>query len=40
MPRISAAWERIEHGGREVAFCCGGCRRAFEADPERYAVPT
>lgn len=32
------AWERIEHDGRELAFCCSGCRGAFQAAPERYAV--
>jgi YHS domain-containing protein len=32
------AWERIEHDGREFAFCCSGCRGAFQAAPERYAV--
>ncbi len=33
-----AGWARIEHDGREFAFCCSGCRGAFQADPARYAV--
>lgn len=24
--------------GRTHHFCCDGCRSAFEADPDRYAV--
>jgi xanthine dehydrogenase accessory factor len=31
-----AGWARIEHEGRELAFCCSGCRGAFQADPARY----
>ncbi len=27
---------RAEHGGREYVFCGAGCKRKFEADPERY----
>jgi xanthine dehydrogenase accessory factor len=34
-----AAWSRIVHDGRELAFCCSGCRGAFQADPARYALP-
>lgn len=34
-----AGWERIVVDGREVAFCCSGCRRRYEAEPERYALP-
>lgn len=33
-----AGWERIEHDGLEVVFCCEGCRRRFEVDPARYAL--
>ncbi|HZV50228.1 MAG TPA: XdhC family protein [Candidatus Dormibacteraeota bacterium] len=29
--------ERSEAGGREHHFCSAGCRRRFEAEPERYA---
>jgi len=31
-----AGWERIAVEGGEVVFCCAGCRRRFEAEPERY----
>ncbi|MDX6549203.1 MAG: xanthine dehydrogenase accessory factor [Gaiellales bacterium] len=31
-----AGWQRVEHDGVEYAFCCAGCRRRFEADPDRY----
>ncbi len=27
---------RVEHGGRTVRFCCGGCKAKFEGDPEKY----
>jgi P-type Cu+ transporter len=27
---------RTEYDGRRYAFCCGGCREKFLADPERY----
>jgi xanthine dehydrogenase accessory factor len=33
-------WQRIEHDGQEVAFCCSGCRKAFETAPEQYAAST
>ncbi|HEX2164267.1 MAG TPA: heavy metal translocating P-type ATPase [Thermoanaerobaculia bacterium] len=26
----------VEHGGETVSFCSEGCRRKFEAEPERY----
>jgi xanthine dehydrogenase accessory factor len=31
-----AGWQRIAVEGGEGAFCCDGCRRRFEAEPERY----
>ena len=31
-----ADWRRLEHLGREFAFCCAGCMQRFQADPERY----
>ena len=31
-----AGWQRIAVEGGEVVFCCDGCRRRFEAEPERY----
>lgn len=26
----------VDHNGRRVYFCCGGCIRTFKADPEKY----
>ena len=26
----------VECQGQRVLFCCGGCPRAFQANPERY----
>ncbi len=31
---------RAEHGGREYLFCGAGCKRKFEAEPERYLQGT
>jgi xanthine dehydrogenase accessory factor len=28
----------VEHGGARYYFCCSGCRRAFEQEPEKYAA--
>lgn len=28
-----------ERGGDRYYFCCPGCKRAFEKEPERYALP-
>jgi Cu+-exporting ATPase len=30
---------RATYGGQEYSFCCAGCLRKFEADPERYLTP-
>lgn len=27
---------RSHHEGRAYYFCCAGCRRSFDADPDRY----
>jgi xanthine dehydrogenase accessory factor len=32
-----SATPHVEHGGRTVYFCCGGCREQFLAAPDRYA---
>ena len=29
-----------EHGGERYFFCCPGCKRAFEEEPEKYATAT
>jgi Cu+-exporting ATPase len=35
-----ATRQRSEYRGRTYYFCAPGCKRAFEADPERYLDPT
>ena len=32
----SGGWDRIDYGGRELVFCCAGCRSRFDAEPGRY----
>jgi YHS domain-containing protein len=27
-----------ERGGERYFFCCPGCKRAFEKEPEKYAA--
>jgi xanthine dehydrogenase accessory factor len=36
----SAAWHVLTSGGRRYYFCCLGCKRAFEKEPEKYAERT
>ncbi|MBK8085628.1 MAG: heavy metal translocating P-type ATPase [Devosia sp.] len=31
---------RVTHEGREIGFCCAGCRTKFEAEPEKYLRAT
>ncbi|MHC4778455.1 MAG: hypothetical protein ACYTFG_07775 [Planctomycetota bacterium] len=26
----------VEHGGKRIYFCCGGCEAEFKKDPEKY----
>jgi Cu(I)/Ag(I) efflux system membrane fusion protein len=26
----------VEHEGQKVYFCCGGCPKAFTADPDKF----
>ena len=33
---ISTARFTSEHDGRRFYFCCAGCRRSFEKEPEKY----
>lgn len=28
----------VEHDGKKVYFCCEGCPKAYEADPEKYTA--
>lgn len=32
----SAAVDTAEYKGKTYYFCCGGCKPAFEKDPEKY----
>ena len=34
---VASARHVVEHGGTRYYFCCAGCRRAFEQEPEKYA---
>ncbi|WP_374621189.1 heavy metal translocating P-type ATPase [Devosia sp.] len=31
---------RVTHEGREIGFCCAGCRTKFEAEPAKYLFAT
>ena len=35
---VTSARHVVEHGGTLYYFCCAGCRRAFEQEPEKYAA--
>lgn len=35
----SSAKHSAEHKGQTYYFCAPGCKRAFEADPEKYLDP-
>ena len=35
---VASARHVVEHGGTRYYFCCAGCRRAFEQEPEKYAA--
>ncbi|MBA2441946.1 MAG: XdhC family protein [Rubrobacter sp.] len=34
---VAAARHTSEHGGQTCYFCAAGCKRAFDAEPEKYA---
>lgn len=34
---VASARHVDEHGGTRYYFCCAGCRRTFEQEPEKYA---
>lgn len=39
MPARPASREHyVEHEGRRIYVCCGGCVRRFNEDPEKYAA--
>jgi xanthine dehydrogenase accessory factor len=35
---VASAGETVEHEGTHYYFCCAGCRRTFEQEPEKYAA--
>ena len=35
---VASARHVVEHGGTLYYFCCAGCRRTFEQEPEKYAA--
>ena len=35
---VASARHVVEHGGGRYYFCCLGCKRAFEKEPEKYAA--
>jgi xanthine dehydrogenase accessory factor len=36
---VAGARQVAGYGGRDYFFCCPGCRRRFEAEPEKYVPP-
>ena len=36
----STAKHTSEHAGQTYYFCAPGCKKAFEADPEKYLDPS
>jgi xanthine dehydrogenase accessory factor len=35
---VAGARHTARHGGRDYYFCCPGCKREFEAEPEKYVA--
>jgi Cu+-exporting ATPase len=33
---VEASSPKAEHDGKTYYFCCGGCKKKFEADPAKY----
>lgn len=33
---VEASSPKVEHDGKTYYFCCGGCKKKFEADPSKY----
>ena len=33
---VEASSPKVEHDGKAYYFCCGGCKKKFEADPSKY----
>ena len=36
---VAGARHAARYGGRAFYFCCPGCKRKFEAEPEKYVSP-
>jgi xanthine dehydrogenase accessory factor len=36
---VAGARHLVTYGGRDYYFCCPACKRAFEAEPEKYVSP-
>ena len=34
---VAATSPKTEHDGKTYYFCCGGCKKKFEAEPGKYA---
>ena len=37
---VEASSPKAEHDGKTYFFCCGGCKKKFEAEPGKYAKKT
>jgi Cu+-exporting ATPase len=35
----ATATQKVEHQGKTYYFCAPGCRKAFEAEPQKYLEP-
>lgn len=35
----SSATQKFEHQGTTYYFCSPGCRKSFEAEPQKYLAP-
>ncbi len=36
--KVSEKGTNAEYGGKTYYFCCSGCKRAFEREPEKYTT--
>lgn len=37
--KVGEKGPKAEYGGRTYYFCCDGCKRSFEKEPEKYVGP-
>ncbi len=37
---VEASSPHAEHDGKTYYFCCGGCKKKFEADPSKFVKKT